>query len=90
MARFSPWLATLGSRRRAGGAKMTSMTSATEPVTDQSLPLWRRITALFEGAPESEMERLPCDGAEQHDHYIIYGTSRRGRRRSRQQGARES
>jgi hypothetical protein len=38
--------------------------------------IWEIADTLLEGIPEEELERLPVDGAAQHDHYI-YGTPKR-------------
>jgi len=39
-------------------------------------PIWERIAALAADAPPEEVEKLPTDGASQHDHYL-YGTPKR-------------
>jgi antitoxin component of MazEF toxin-antitoxin module len=39
-------------------------------------PIWERILALTADAPAEELDKLPVDGASQHDHYI-YGTPKR-------------
>lgn len=39
-------------------------------------PIWEIIDDLVEDIPEEELEKLPTDGAEQHDRYI-YGTPKR-------------
>jgi len=36
-------------------------------------PIWEIAGELFDEIPEEELERLPIDGATQHDHYL-YGT----------------
>jgi hypothetical protein len=38
--------------------------------------IWEIADELLEGIPEEELDRLPVDGAAQHDHYI-YGTPKR-------------
>jgi antitoxin component of MazEF toxin-antitoxin module len=38
--------------------------------------LAERIAALTADAPPEELDRLPVDGASQHDHYL-YGTPKR-------------
>ncbi len=39
-------------------------------------PIWKLFAEAFKDVPEEELERLPTDGATQHDHYI-YGTPKR-------------
>ena len=39
-------------------------------------PIWERILALTADAPPEELDKLPIDGASQHDHYI-YGLPKR-------------
>ena len=39
-------------------------------------PIWERFIEAFQDAPDEELERLPVDGAAQHDHYI-YGLPKR-------------
>jgi antitoxin component of MazEF toxin-antitoxin module len=39
-------------------------------------PFWERIAALAADIPAEELDKLPTDGASQHDHYI-YGTPKR-------------
>ena len=36
-------------------------------------PIWERIAAMTADIPPEELDKLPRDGASQHDHYI-YGT----------------
>lgn len=38
--------------------------------------LGEKLAAIFEDVSDEEWEKLPTDGAEQHDHYI-YGTPKR-------------
>jgi hypothetical protein len=40
------------------------------------LPLVERIVARARALPQETLDRLPADGASQHDHYI-YGTPKR-------------
>ena len=40
------------------------------------LTLAERIAALTADAPPEELDKLPVDGASQHDHYL-YGTPKR-------------
>ena len=39
-------------------------------------PIWERILERSAAIPEEEWNKLPVDGAEQHDHYV-YGTPKR-------------
>jgi Arc/MetJ-type ribon-helix-helix transcriptional regulator len=39
-------------------------------------PIWERILERSAGIPDEEWDKLPVDGAEQHDHYL-YGTPKR-------------
>lgn len=39
-------------------------------------PIWEEILDLTKDIPPEELDKLPTDGAAQHDHYI-YGTPKR-------------
>ncbi|WP_406694254.1 ribbon-helix-helix domain-containing protein [Singulisphaera sp. Ch08] len=39
-------------------------------------PIWQEIAEIAATVPNEEWDKLPADGAEQHDHYI-YGTPKR-------------
>lgn len=39
-------------------------------------PIWEKIREIAKQVPEEEWDRLPADGAEQHDHYL-YGVPKR-------------
>jgi Arc/MetJ-type ribon-helix-helix transcriptional regulator len=39
-------------------------------------PIWERILERSAAIPAEEWDKVPVDGAEQHDHYI-YGTPKR-------------
>lgn len=39
-------------------------------------PIWEKILEMTADIPDEEFDKLPVDGAEQHDHYI-YGTPKR-------------
>jgi hypothetical protein len=39
-------------------------------------PLWEIAADLLKDVPQEVLDRLPTDGAAQHDHYI-YGTPKR-------------
>jgi len=49
--------------------------AAPQPHTTQK-PIWEIAEELFGDIPDEELERLPPDGAAQHDHYI-YGLPKR-------------
>ena len=46
------------------------------PLHERPKPIWERFIEEFQDAPDEELERLPVDGAAQHDHYI-YGLPKR-------------
>ena len=46
------------------------------PPTAVRKPISEQFIEAFKDVPEEELERLPVDGATQHDHYI-YGTPKR-------------
>jgi hypothetical protein len=49
----------------------------TGPLLHEALkPIWEQFIEAFQGVPDDELERLPVDGAAQHDHYI-YGLPKR-------------
>jgi Arc/MetJ-type ribon-helix-helix transcriptional regulator len=39
-------------------------------------PIWERVIERAAAIPDEEWDKVPVDGAEQHDHYI-YGTPKR-------------
>ena len=47
-----------------------------EPVRDPKRPIWEVIAERVQALPPEVWERLPEDGASQHDHYI-YGLPKR-------------
>ena len=49
------------------------------PPRENVRPIWEIITELSAQVPMEEWERLPRDGAEQHDHYL-YGSPKRTNR----------
>src|SRR5438128_549220 len=58
---------------RAHGAQTPHPT----PPTAQTVkPLWEIAADLLKDVPQEVLDRLPPDGAAQHDHYI-YGTPKR-------------
>jgi Arc/MetJ-type ribon-helix-helix transcriptional regulator len=50
--------------------------AATPPAAPARKPIWERILERTATIPDEEWDKLPVDGAEQHDHYI-YGTPKR-------------
>jgi hypothetical protein len=46
------------------------------PHQEHHKPIWEQFAEAFKDVPEEELERLPVDGAAQHDHYI-YGLPKR-------------
>jgi Arc/MetJ-type ribon-helix-helix transcriptional regulator len=53
----------------------TPATAEVEPVPPHK-PIWEEFAEIAASIPDGEWEKLPVDGAEQHDHYI-YGTPKR-------------
>jgi hypothetical protein len=53
----------------------TEANAAPQPHEAQK-PIWEIAEELFGDIPDEELERLPPDGATQHDHYI-YGLPKR-------------
>jgi Arc/MetJ-type ribon-helix-helix transcriptional regulator len=47
-----------------------------DPAALPRKPIWERILERSAAIPDEEWDKLPVDGAEQHDHYI-YGTPKR-------------
>src|SRR2546426_7936193 len=45
----------------------------TTPPDQMTKPLWEVAAELLKDVPQEVLDRLPTDGAAQHDHYI-YGT----------------
>jgi hypothetical protein len=46
------------------------------PFDETSQPIWEVFEKIMLGVPEEELDKLPVDGAAQHDHYI-YGVPKR-------------
>jgi hypothetical protein len=59
---------------RAYGAQAPAPTPSPAPTVK---PLWEIAADLLKDVPQEVLDRLPTDGAAQHDHYI-YGTPKRG------------
>jgi hypothetical protein len=58
-------------------ARQPSAPAASEAAPAQtSKPIWERIVERSAAIPDDEWDKLPVDGAQQHDHYI-YGTPKR-------------
>ena len=36
-------------------------------------PIWQMVLQIMKDVPTEELDRLPTDGSQEHDHYI-YGT----------------
>ena len=58
---------------RAHGARAPH---PTPPPAQTVKPLWEIAADLLKDVPQEVLDRLPTDGAAQHDHYI-YGTPKR-------------
>ncbi|MEN3330752.1 MAG: hypothetical protein V7641_117 [Blastocatellia bacterium] len=39
-------------------------------------PVWEMVLEIMKDVPEKEIDELPTDGSEEHDHYI-YGTPKK-------------
>ena len=62
---------------RLGQEQAQAEPTATQAdATQQRKPIWERILERSAAIPDEEWDKLPVDGAEQHDHYI-YGTPNR-------------
>jgi hypothetical protein len=42
----------------------------TEAIEQERGSIWKAIDAIMRSVPEEVFDRLPEDGAEQHDHYL--------------------
>jgi hypothetical protein len=58
---------------RAHGTRAPHLTP---PSAQTVKPLWEIAADLLKDVPQEVLDRLPTDGAAQHDHYI-YGTPKR-------------
>ncbi|GMT49486.1 MAG: hypothetical protein IEMM0008_1025 [bacterium] len=56
--------------------KIRSLEKRVQSENRTSRPIWDKISDIMKDLPESELDKLPPDGAEQHDHYI-YGIPKR-------------
>jgi hypothetical protein len=43
---------------------------------DRKRPIWEVIAEIVKEIPEEDLDRIPHDGAENHDHYL-YGAPKR-------------
>ena len=57
-------------------AHSTRAPHPTPPPAQTVKPLWEIAANLLQDVPQEVLDRLPTDGAAQHDHYI-YGTPKR-------------
>ena len=71
----SAWRAYHGHRHK-GQAETAQPTADQEAPAIDHKPIWEEILELTADVPDEEWDKLPVDGAEQHDHYI-YGTPKR-------------
>jgi bifunctional DNA-binding transcriptional regulator/antitoxin component of YhaV-PrlF toxin-antitoxin module len=66
--------------RRAGlepGSELVAEVEAGRVILSPARPpIWERIAARVAQIPPEELDKLPTDGASQHDHYL-YGTPKR-------------
>jgi hypothetical protein len=64
-------------RRRENGTATEHATATRAAGShDTRPPIWEAFIAASLDIPDEELDRLPTDGAAQHDHYI-YGTPKR-------------
>lgn len=56
-------------------ARATAATGHADPGQPRK-PIWERILERSAAIADAEWDKVPVDGAEQHDHYI-YGTPKR-------------
>jgi hypothetical protein len=54
----------------------TSQPAASQAAAPAQKPVWERILERSAAIPAEELDKLPTDLAEQHDHYL-YGTPKR-------------
>jgi len=59
-----------------GGTARVDLENGHIRVEPERKPFWQRILDLTDDIPPEELDKLPTDGASQHDHYI-YGTPKR-------------
>jgi excisionase family DNA binding protein len=74
--------AASSSSPRSAAASQNTGTGA-QPASSQAptfdptaRPIWEVFDEIMREVPEDELNRLPADGAEQHDHYV-YGLPKR-------------
>lgn len=74
MAEAARLLVTLQLSQPANEPAQPSIEQA--PTATTHKPIWEQVLELTKDVPDEEWDKLPVDGAEQHDHYI-YGTPKR-------------
>jgi len=67
---------TLLQQRREGLAENDGTPGETEPPGQARAPFWAAFTDQVHALPDEVFERLPEDGASEHDHYL-YGAPKR-------------
>ena len=60
----------------AGGEVVAEVQDGQIVLQRKRRPIWEEILDLVKDVPPEELDKLPTDGASQHDHYI-YGTPKR-------------
>jgi Arc/MetJ-type ribon-helix-helix transcriptional regulator len=63
-------------REYARRAQQQHPPAGQEALATAPKPIWEEILELTADVADEEFDKLPVDGAEQHDHYI-YGTPKR-------------
>lgn len=61
---------------RVARLMLEAANAAPEAHEDEQVPFWKRAVELMKDVPNEELDRLPTDGATEHDHYI-YGTPKK-------------
>lgn len=60
----------------AGGEAIAEVQNGRIVLQRPRRPIWEEILDLVKDVPPEELDKLPTDGAAQHDHYL-YGTPKR-------------
>jgi hypothetical protein len=69
-------LAADGTVQRVTQTDAVAFEAATADRVAEGKPIWERIQEIAAEIPREEWDKLPHDGAEQHDHYL-YGAPKR-------------
>ena len=69
------WRAFQGQQRQGQAGAPEPLASQANPAQARK-PIWEVAAEIRNSVPQEEWDKLPTDGAEQHDHYI-YGLQKR-------------